>query len=95
MKIGLNDPKNKSIVMSQAEFSSDELDNATSKQAPAPKMKRKKTKKRNAKFSQTRPLNQMSNIQTSIIDEEHHDDGDENNQMNAAKKKGLQHQDLN
>ena len=74
MKIGLNDPKNKSIVLSTTEFSADELGEA--KQASPPKSKKKRKSRRNTKPSQTRPIKtDITDIQTSIIKEE--DDGDE------------------
>lgn len=41
VKIGLNDPKNKSIVLSTTEFSADELGGETRNASP-PKSKKKK-----------------------------------------------------
>ena len=85
MKIGLNDPKNKSIVLSTTEFSADELGEA--KQASPPKSKKKRKSRRNTKPSQTRPIKtDITDIQTSIIKEE--DDGDENNQLASTRNKG-------
>ena len=50
MRIGLNDPKNKSIVLSTAEFSADELGESTKNLSPTKSKKKRKTR-RNAKFS--------------------------------------------
>ena len=50
MRIGLNDPKNKSIVLSTTEFSADELGESTRNISP-PKSKKKRKTRRNAKFS--------------------------------------------
>ena len=85
MKIGLNDPKNKSIVLSNAEFSAEELGEAHPV-SPA-KSKKKRKSRKNAKLSQTRVIKtDINDIQTSIIKEE--DDVDEYNALGSSKNKG-------
>ena len=49
LKIGLNDPHTKSVVMSTTEFSADELAPVQPPPQPAEKSKRKKRVRRNLK----------------------------------------------
>ena len=46
MRVGLNDPHAKSIVLSETQFTADELANATPETVPPPTVKRDKKKRK-------------------------------------------------
>jgi len=76
MKIDLKDPDKKSIVMSTTEFSQEELsvhnnnEHHSQHKLPANKRKKRGSKHRNVKHSQTRTHFKGSNLTSSIINED-------------------------